>query len=147
PYILGRQKKLPAADFFGKLNYKTLVPTNSMIFECVIAAIMIFSGTFDSLTNMLVYVSWIFSILLFLGIFILRKRQPDLIRPFKVPGYPLPPVLAIGGALFIVISTTLSQPVLALTGILLMLTGWPVYAYVHAKNTPDNNLDKDNKLN
>ncbi|BDR60947.1 APC family permease [Lactobacillus xylocopicola] len=134
PYILGREKKLPAAAFFGKLNLRTIVPTNSMLFECGIATIMIFSGTFDSLSNMLVYVSWIFSILLFAGVFILRRRQPELLRPYKIPWYPLPPILAICGALFIVISTSISQPLLAITGILLTLTGWPVYLYVQHQN-------------
>ena len=134
PYVLGKEKKLPAANFFSKLNSKTIVPTNSMIFECVIATIMIFSGTFDSLTNMLVYVSWIFSILLFLGVLILRKKQPDLLRPYKTPWYPIPPILGICGALFIVVTTTLTQPLLSLTGILLTLSGWPVYVYVQKKN-------------
>ncbi|WEV70614.1 amino acid permease [Lactobacillus sp. ESL0785] len=130
PYILGKQNKLPAANFFAKLNRKTIVPTNSMLFECAIAAIMIFSGTFDSLTDMLVYVSWIFSILLFIGVFILRQKQPGLMRPYKIPLFPWPPILAIIGALFIVINTTLTQPVLAVIGILLTLTGWPVYLWV-----------------
>lgn len=134
PYVLGKEKKLPAANFFGSLNSKTVVPTNSMLFECVIATIMIFSGTFDSLTNMLVYVSWIFSILLFTGVFALRKKHPDIERPYKIPWYPLPPILAICGALFIVITTTLTQPVLSATGILLTLSGWPVYLYVQKKN-------------
>ncbi|MDF7682106.1 amino acid permease [Lactobacillus sp. ESL0679] len=134
PYTLGRQEKLPAAQFFGKLNRRTVVPTNSMLFECAIAAVMIFSGTFDSLTDMLVYVSWIFSILLFIGVFILRQRQPELIRPYKIPLFPWPPILAIIGALFIVINTTLTQPLLALIGILLTLTGCPVYLWVEKSN-------------
>ncbi|RMC47634.1 APC family permease [Lactobacillus sp. ESL0228] len=134
PYVLGKEGKLPSSKFFGQLNKQTSVPTNSMLFECVIATIMIFSGTFDSLTNMLVYVSWIFSILLFIGVLILRRRQPDLKRPYKTPWYPLPPILATCGALFIVISTTLTQPVLALIGILLTLSGLPVYLYVQHQN-------------
>ncbi|WEV50799.1 amino acid permease [Lactobacillus sp. ESL0731] len=133
PYTLGKQQKLPAANFFAKLNRKTVVPTNSMLFECAIAAVMIFSGTFDSLTDMLVYVSWIFSILLFVGVFILRKRKSELIRPYKVPLFPWPPILAIIGALFIVINTTLTQPFLALIGILLTLSGWPVYIWTQKK--------------
>lgn len=136
PYVLGKENKLPNSKFFAQLNKHTSVPTNSMLFECVIATIMIFSGTFDSLTNMLVYVSWIFSILLFIGVLILRQRQPDLKRPYKTPWYPLPPILAICGALFIVISTTLTQPILALIGILLTLSGLPVYLYVqHQKKS------------
>lgn len=136
PYVLGKEGKLPNSKFFAQLNKHTSVPTNSMLFECVIATIMIFSGTFDSLTNMLVYVSWIFSILLFIGVLLLRRRQPDLKRPYKTPWYPLPPILAICGALFIVISTTLTQPILALIGILLTLSGLPVYLYVqHQKKS------------
>lgn len=133
PYTLGKENKLPASSFFGKLNSKTLVPTNSMLFESAISTIMILSGTFDSLSNMLIYISWIFSIFLFVGVLILRKKQPDLARPFKVPCYPLPPLLAIVGALFIVMTTTITQPVLAIIGILLTLSGWPIYNYIQKK--------------
>ncbi|RHW50716.1 amino acid permease [Lactobacillus bombicola] len=134
PYVLGKENKLPGAKFFGTLNQKTAVPTNSMLFECLVATIMIFSGTFDSLTDMLVFVSWIFSILLFIGVMLLRIKKPNLQRPYKTPWYPLPPILAISGASFIVISTTLTQPILALIGILLTLSGWPVYLYVQHQN-------------
>lgn len=133
PYTLGIQKQLPAAHFFSHLNAKTKMPTNSLLFESLIAVIMIFSGTFDTLTNMLVYISWIFSILLFIGIFILRKNKPDLQRPYQIIWYPIPPILAILGGLFIVINTTISQPVLALAGLGLTLTGWPIYYWQHRK--------------
>ena len=66
-----------------------------------------------------------------MGFFILRRQQPQLKRPYKIPGYPWPPILAIVGALFIVITTTVSQPILAMIGILLTLSGEPVYLYVH----------------
>ncbi|UQS81774.1 amino acid permease [Bombilactobacillus folatiphilus] len=133
PYTLGLQKQLPASHFFSHLNSKTQIPTNSLLFESLIAVVMILSGTFDSLTDMLVYVSWIFSVLLFIGVIHLRKQRPNLERPYKINWYPLPPILAILGGLFIVINTTITKPGLALAGIILTLSGLPVYAYQNRK--------------
>ncbi|WP_396022025.1 APC family permease [Bombilactobacillus thymidiniphilus] len=127
PYAMGANQQLPKAQFFAKLSPITKMPTNSLLFEGIIAIIMIFSGTFDSLTDMLVYISWIFSILLFIGVFKLRKNKPDLLRPYKTFGYPLTPILAILGGLFIIITTTITKPSLAIIGILLTLSGLPIY--------------------
>ena len=90
---------------------------------------MILIGSFDLLTDMLVFVMWFFSILIFAAVFILRKTQPDLIRPYKVPFYPITPLIAMIGGLFILIMTTVTQPILVLSGIGLTLLGIPVYYY------------------
>ena len=90
---------------------------------------MILIGSFDLLTDMLVFVMWFFSILIFAAVFILRKTQPDLIRPYKVPFYPITPLIAMFGGLFILIMTSVTQPILVLSGIGLTLLGIPVYYY------------------
>ncbi len=91
---------------------------------------MIFLGTFDYLTDMLVFIMWIFSIMMFVGVFILRKREPKLERPYKISLYPLPPIIAIIGGSYIVINTIIFQPILAILGILITLIGLPLY-YIH----------------
>ncbi|WP_439645973.1 hypothetical protein [Secundilactobacillus oryzae] len=94
-----------------------------------IAIIMMCLGSFDLLTDMLVFVMWIFNVLIFIAIFILRKREPALRRPYRVPWYPVVPVIAIVGGAFILILTLLTQPGLAMVGLLLTGAGIPVYFY------------------
>ena len=50
-------------------------------------------GSFDFLTDMLIFVMWLFSLLIFIGVFILRKKAPEMPRPYKVPLYPVIPII------------------------------------------------------
>jgi APA family basic amino acid/polyamine antiporter len=68
------------------------------------------------------------------GIFILRKKLPDKDRPFKVPLYPFVPAVAILGGAYIVISTLVKQTTNSLIGILVTLTGFPVYYLIKHNN-------------
>ena len=86
-------------------------------------------GSFDLLTDMLIFVMWLFSLLIFVGVFVLRKKQPDLPRPYKVPLYPVIPLIAIVGAVFILGMTLFTQTGLAMIGIVVTLLGIPVYFY------------------
>ncbi|WP_429971862.1 APC family permease [Fructilactobacillus sp. Tb1] len=130
PYALGKENVLPFSQYFGKISKTTAAPYVGSLFTLVIAVIMMFLGTFDILTDMLVFVMWIFNCLLFIALFILRKREPKLKRPYTVPGYPIIPIIALIGGLFILVTTIINQTGLALTGILVTLLGVPVY-YFH----------------
>jgi APA family basic amino acid/polyamine antiporter len=90
---------------------------------------MILSGTFDTITNMLVVVIWFFYMLCFAAVFILRRREPDLPRPYKVPGFPLVPIIAMLGGVFIILTTLFTQPAITLIGVLITLAGVPIYRY------------------
>lgn len=129
-YVLGKDNEIVFSKFFAKLTNKSRVPLNSGIIQTIIAIIMIFLGTFDYLTDMLVFVMWIFSVMMFVGVFILRKKEPDLKRPYRINFYPLPPIIAIIGGTYIVFSTIIRQPVLAFLGIVITLLGLPLY-YIH----------------
>lgn len=63
---------------------------------------MMMIGGFDTLTDMLIFVIWIFYTMVFVGVILLRKKEPDLFRPYKVPMYPFIPLVAIIGGTFIV---------------------------------------------
>ncbi|MBP2099427.1 APA family basic amino acid/polyamine antiporter [Enterococcus rivorum] len=133
PYALALEKMIPFSGYFSKLSKRFTVPYVAGLFQFFIAVVMMFLGTFDLLTDMLVFVMWLFSILIFLAVFILRKREPDLLRPYKVPFYPVIPIVAIIGGLFILVTTLFTQPFLALTGILITLLGVPVYFFQQSK--------------
>src|SRR5699024_11283362 len=68
------------------------------------------------------------------AVIILRKREPELKRPFKVPWYPIIPIISVIGGIFIVVSTIINQFVLSIIGIGLTLLGLPTYYYMQKKN-------------
>lgn len=133
PYSMGVEKQLPFSDKLASLN-KNKVPYIAGILELVIAIIMMMVGGFDMLTDMLIFVIWIFYTLVFIAVIKLRKTEPDMPRPYKVPLYPIIPIIAIIGGLFILVMTLINQFSLALVGIVLTLIGIPFYMYSKKKN-------------
>ena len=127
PYALGVENKLPCSEWFAKLSEKSAAPVNSIIFLAVLGIAYIFTGQFDLLTDLTVFVMWLFYILIFFGVFILRKKQPDLVRPYKVPMYPVLPIIAIVGGAYILLNTLITQPFNAGLGLGATLIGLPIY--------------------
>ncbi|HBN36779.1 MAG TPA: amino acid permease [Lactobacillus johnsonii] len=134
PYTLAQNKMLPFSDKISRTNVNTGVPTLSALIILVVSLIMILLGTFDLLTNMLVFVMWTFTTLISIAVVILRYREPKLERPYVVPWYPIIPIISIGGGLFIVISTVINEFWLSITGIGLTLLGLPIYYYMKKQN-------------
>lgn len=110
----------------AKLNNAS-VPGNSLLYQGVWAVILVFSGTFDQLTDMIIFAVFIYYGATTLGVFILRKRMPDAPRPYKVWGYPVIPAIIILFCAALFINTFFSRPREAAIGVVLMLTGVPVY--------------------
>ena len=134
PYILAQDNLLPFSNKIGKANIHTGVPVIGALIVDAIAIIMILLGNFNVLTDMLVFVMWTFNTMLSIAVVILRKREPELKRPFKVPWYPIIPLISVIGGVFIVVSTIINQFVLSLSGIVLTLLGLPIYYYMQNKN-------------
>lgn len=129
-YAMGVNDTIPFAKQFRKITRHTKVPLLASLVQLGVALIMMLLGNFDFLTDMLVFVMWIFNTMIFGAVFILRKKYPDLQRPYKVLGYPWIPLIAILGGSFIVLSTLVTQFKLAALGIVLTLIGIPIY-YLH----------------
>lgn len=145
PYAMGVQNKLPFSKQFAYLHPKYATPVVSGIFLLAVTSIMIISGSYNSLTDMCMFVIWIFYTIAFYGVIKLRRDEPDLKRPYKTPLYPLIPILAILGGLFVVIITVFTQPVNALIGVGLTLLGLPIYLSRKDKFKDLSHLDEDSK--
>ncbi len=110
----------------AKLNDKQ-APVNSLLYQCVWACILVLSGTFDQLTDMIIFAVFIYYGATTLGVFILRKKMPDAPRPYKVWGYPIVPAIVVVFCAVLVVNTIFSRPREAAIGAALMLTGVPMY--------------------
>ena len=143
PYTLANQKLLPAT--FGKLN-KNGVPANATLFMVVLSVIYALSGQFNLLSDLSMFAIWAFYTLTFIGVIKLRKTQPDLKRPYKVPFYPVIPIISICSGLFVVIDQLflagMKSSMISLGGVIVTLIGLPVYA-IMTKKKPE--LEEENK--
>ena len=133
PQAMGAKGQLPFGKVLGALHPKFETPANALIMQSIIAIIYILSGSFNTLTDMLIFVLWIFFTLGVVGVFIMRKKRPELKGPYKVPLYPVVPLIGICGSMYIIISTIISSPVNSLVGIGLTVIGLPVYFYTKKK--------------
>ena len=105
----------------------------------VLSCLYALSGQFNLLTDLAIFAVWAFYTLTFIGVIKLRKTQPDLKRPYKVPLYPIIPIIAIVGGVFVVVSTLITQPKNSIVGLIITLIGLPVYEYMKKKNSNQNN--------
>jgi APA family basic amino acid/polyamine antiporter len=113
----------------ARLSPKTHVPIGALILQGVWAGILALSGSFDTLTDYVVFGSWIFYGLTTASVFIFRRRMPDAERPYRAWGYPVVPLLFLLVTGWLLINTLLTTPVQALIGLGLILLGLPVYWY------------------
>jgi APA family basic amino acid/polyamine antiporter len=110
----------------AKLNSKQ-VPVNSLLLQGIWACLLVLSGTFDQLTDMIIFAVFVFYCATALGVFILRKKMPDTPRPYKVWGYPVVPAVVILFSAALFFNTIFSRPREAGIGMALMLTAVPMY--------------------
>lgn len=104
-----------------------LTPHKAIIYQMIWCIVLILSGSFDMLTEMLVFVAFIFYGSGALGVIVLRHRMPDVERPFKVPLYPVLPIVFTVFSLFLVSYTMIDSPGNTIIGLLLVSLGLPIY--------------------
>ena len=110
----------------GELN-KFSVPQWSLWVQCVIACLWSVSGKYGQLLDMISFVVVLFYMLTIAGIFILRKKRPDIERPYKAFGYPLLPIMYIIMGLAFCILLIIFKPEFTWPGLIIVLIGIPVY--------------------
>ncbi len=103
------------------------VPVRSAIFVTAISSLLALSGNYDRLTDWAIFALWLFYGLTTAAVIVLRRKMPDAPRPFRVPGYPVVPVLFLLVTGWLIVNTLLTAPGSALVGIGLMLAGLPFY--------------------
>jgi len=133
PFAMAQDNLFPFSKFFGKVNEKFQTPVNTFLFTVVLASVYVLSGSFEMLTNLAVFMVWIFFVMTVAGIFILRSKHKHLERPYTVPFYPVVPIIGIVGGIYIIISTLITDTSSALFGLGITLLGLPVYWYITKK--------------
>ncbi len=136
PYAMAKDGLM--FESMGKLS-ATSAPVVALIAQGIWACLLALSGSFDTLTDYVIFGSWIFYALATSSVFVFRRKFPDAVRPYKTFGYPLIPIVFLVVAGWLLINTMITAPTQAFAGILLILMGLPVYYYLTSKNKPSVN--------
>lgn len=147
-YAMARERMFFRAA--GKINERHRTPTVSLTMQFVWTSVLVFSGTFDMLTDMLIFISWGFYALGAAGVFVLRRKMPDAERPYRTWGYPVVPIVFIAFAIVFLGYTIVSDvtnyyagaaPVInSVWGLILLATGVPMY-FLFLKKKADGNVE------
>ncbi len=121
----------------GVIHPRFHTPGNALMVQAFWSSVLVLSGTFDALTDMLIFVTWISYAMGAYGVFILRKKMPDTPRPYRVFGYPYVPAIFVGVASIYVVLTLYNDiiayvngqsPIInSVFGLFLVATGLPFY--------------------
>jgi len=126
PFALAERGMLPR--WFMHLSSKG-VPTNAVLAMGMWAIALTLSGTFDVLTDIYIFVLWVFYGMTAFGLFVLRRTRPAAQRPYRVWGYPVVPALFVLVTIYLLVNTMVATPWRAAWGILFIVSGLPVYEY------------------
>jgi APA family basic amino acid/polyamine antiporter len=118
----------------SRLNDKG-VPAVALVVQCIWACLLCLSGTYGQLLDYVVFAVLIFYVLTIAGIYILRKRKPDLERPYKAFGYPVIPAIYIILAVLIMGILLIYKQDYTWPGLIIVLLGIPVYFLWHKRKS------------
>ena len=110
----------------GRLNSRG-VPAVGLLLQGAWSILLVFSGTYNELLDYVIFAALLFYVLTVAGLFVLRVRQPNLERPVKAFGYPVVPALYITACAAIMLALLVVRPEYTWPGLILVLTGIPVY--------------------
>lgn len=127
----------------SKIHPKHQTPANAIWLHTVLTCLFVLTGSFDMLTDLFVFVTWIFYGFGAFGIFMLRKKMPNAERPYKAWGYPLLPIIFVAFTAFYIVMTLYTDInnyiegkthfINSVFGLALTLLGLPLYFYFRRK--------------
>lgn len=124
-YAMARRGDLPFSRYLSYVTPKGKSPIIATIFLIVLATVMMLFFDPDHLSDLCVFTVYCFYLMAFFGVFILRKKNTE--RPFSVPLYPIVPIIAIGGGIFVLISELFNDPAGVLLFIGIVIIGLPIF--------------------
>jgi len=119
----------------ASVSARTHVPVKALLLQGAGSCVLALTGSFDTLTDYVIFAAWIFYALNTASVFIFRRRLPDAERPYRTIGYPVVPVLFLLAAGWLIANTFMATPRQALTGAGIIALGLPLYWYFGVART------------
>jgi APA family basic amino acid/polyamine antiporter len=126
-FAMARDGLFPFQKQLTWLHPTWSTPIVAQLLTAIAAAILLVGNSFGQLLNLIVFVIWLEVALAIGAVFRLRRKQPDLPRPYRAIGYPVVPLLALGAAAWVVYAAFAQDPQTAVKGIILVLAGLPLF--------------------
>ena len=118
----------------ARLSAGTRVPIIALVVQAIWSCVLALSGTYDQLTDCLLFASWIFYGLVTSAVFVLRRKMPETPRPYKTFGYPIVPIVFVLVAIWLIFNTLFTKPIESVFGLALIVIGLPLYFYYRRKS-------------
>lgn len=113
----------------AEISPRTHTPVFSLCIQAAWASLLALSGTYSDLLDYVIFAALLFYVLTVSGLFVLRKKRPDLERPYKAFGYPVLPALYVLLAALVMVDLLWVKPKYTWPGLIIVLTGVPVYFF------------------
>ncbi|MGX1983186.1 serine/threonine exchange transporter (LAT family) [Thermolongibacillus altinsuensis] len=127
PFAMAEDGLFPGARFLSRVHPTFHTPVQAIVLQVAIAVAMMLMTSPDRLTDIAIFSVFLFYSLAFYSVFLLRKNRQSDHSLYKVPFYPVTPIVAIVGAIYIIGSTVINQPLDAFLSVLITLSGIPIY--------------------
>jgi APA family basic amino acid/polyamine antiporter len=111
------------------VNAQHHTPAAAILGLCLWSCLLVLSGKYDDLFNLVIFASWILYAMTAAAVLVLRRKRPDMPRPYRTLGYPAVPLVFIAGAAILLASTLVERRRESLMGIGIMAAGLPFYFY------------------
>ncbi len=111
------------------LSARANVPARAILAQAAWASVLAVSGSYDTLTDSVIFASWLFYGLSTGSLFVFRRTMPDASRPYRALGYPLVPAVFVLVTVALLVNTFIAAPREAIQGVAVLLAGLPLYAY------------------
>lgn len=125
PYAAARQGYF--FRYAASVHPEHHTPQGSIVLLTAWSALLVLSGRYDDLFNLVIFASWILYGMTAASVVVLRRKRPDLERPYRTVGYPVVPLLFIAGAIILLVTTAIDRPRESCMGLVLIAIGLPFY--------------------
>lgn len=130
--------------FLAKAN-RHGAPVGAVLLQGGLASLLLFSGTFDAVLNYVEALLLVSSLLAVVAVIWLRWRRPEVVRPFKVPLYPVPPLLFAAATSYMLVYLVQRRPQELMWGAVTLLVGWLIHVLVRAGEPDGATHERDGK--
>jgi APA family basic amino acid/polyamine antiporter len=127
PFAMAHSKMF--FNWLGKIHPRYATPHTSLVVQGILSSVLVMSGSFDTITDYVIFATWFFYMLTALGVIVLRKKMPDAPRPYKVVGYPYTIWFFVIFSFVFLMNSLISDTENAAMGTILIMTGLPFYFF------------------
>jgi basic amino acid/polyamine antiporter, APA family len=144
PFAMAKDGLFPKA--LARVSGRTHVPVRALLIQGVWAGVLALSGSYDTLTDYVIFVNWIFFGLVIASVFFIRRRLPQVEGGYRAWGYPVVPLLFLLTTGWLLISTLITSPTRSVIGLALVALGIPVYHFLSRSSLQKRDNQKSDML-